>query len=395
MKHTTTFDGLSFEDFASGEYVMYADVNDPFQEKIHVLQGHYNRKAGIYGIAIRRNATVNPQGSYDTVKLISPQMLAPHDISRSNKATVQYGCNHSNSKGTSYASLIAKAGPTGYEFPNGVIITRANGYQYQIKTPSGLAMVVDSFYNDEVQFFNTYLAFKGEAGAASIKGYCGNFNGKKDDDETTMPVFGGMNSVFDGAQMPSVSHNGVKSKSLFSQCASEQVNPITYAEGETKAKLISVAAQRYSNAMGGGEGASAMAHSLAVLTDKSAVEGTKAIEARQYCLQHRQQVIEEMERARADNDDFGYQKTLAYWASNSGFVFAWNACSKVCEGKYQNPPSARKAMNPTDFKEPKNSFCRACIIDQCSQMEAVEGPSTVQGNIARCAASVKKFTDRL
>merc|ERR1719482_2610585 len=58
MKHTTTFDGMSFEDFDAGEYVMYADVNDPFQEKIHVLQGHYNRKAGIYGIAIRRNASV-------------------------------------------------------------------------------------------------------------------------------------------------------------------------------------------------------------------------------------------------------------------------------------------------------------------------------------------------
>jgi len=392
MKHTTTFDGMSFEDFDAGEYVMYADVNDPFQEKIHVLQGHYNRKAGIYGIAIRRNASVNPQGSYDTVKLIAPQMLAPHAISRSSKAAVQYGCDYADSKGKSYTSLIAKAGTTGYEFPNGVIITRANGYQYQIKTPSGLSMVVDSFYNADVQFFNTYLAIKGEASATSIKGYCGNFNNNKKDDEKTMPVFGGMNSVFPGAQMPSVTHNGMKSKSLFSQCEGDALNPVAYAEGETKAKLIADASQRFTNAMGG-EGASSFADFLAELKKTSPVEGSGVIEAREFCVQHRLQVMEELERARGG--EAGYMKTLAYWVSNSGYLLAWNTCSKVCEGKYQNPPSVGITPTAAYFREPKNAFCRACIIDQCSQMDAVDGPSTVQGNVARCAASVKKFTDHL
>merc|ERR1712072_756321 len=250
-------------------------------------------------------------------------------------------------------------------------------------------------YNADVQFFNTYLAVKGQPATKSIRGYCGNFNDDKQDDEKTMPLVGGVSSVFPGAQIPSVTHNGVKSKSLFNQCEGEDTNPIAYAEGEAKDKLVATTASRFTVATGD-EGASTFSNSLATLKTKSAVDGTAVIEARGYCIEHRRQAIEEMERARTDGDSAGYQNTMAYWVSNSGYVFAWNSCSKVCDGTYQDPPSSMNgALTAADFREPQNAFCRACIIDQCSQMDVVDGPSTVQGNVARCAASVKKFTDRL
>jgi hypothetical protein len=375
MKHTTTFDGDVFDDYNAGEYLMYMDPEDPFEEQIHVLQAKYARKAGIYGVAIRRNASVSTISGQDSVIFTVPETLGRKVGSKMNKASILYGCS-SQGPLRSYTSYVGRAGSAGYEFPNGVVVVRTNAWQYEVKTPSGLFLLIDSYYNGDQQYFNTYLSVKAPAGSFSPKGYCGNYNGDASDDDVSRPAADGINFV--DPKSNAVSYKKGR-KSLFACSGELDIRPYGV---ESQDKSVSTFAAKYQMVSRSGTQGD-FAKTFSALAEKSAVDGTESVDAAKYCEQHKEQIMNMLDQT----NDASMKAHLTYLHSNSGYQTAWNACSKVCGGRY-------KPQFP-DYPKPKNPICRHCIVDQCSQMEATEGGSTIGGNAARAASSLAKFETRL